>query len=119
MNSPIKLQGTAMLGAGYTSVGTINDAANTNDNHYGVSPQALLALRFIFQDQASLDVGVREYFVSRLGAGRTDGHDNIVRADASLTVRVHKQHAIAIKYLITRRDETRCACSDHDDVHGR
>jgi hypothetical protein len=44
-NSPVKLQGTALLGAGYTAVGTIHDAANTNDNHYGVSPQALVALR--------------------------------------------------------------------------
>jgi hypothetical protein len=118
VNRAITLQGTALLGAGYTAVGTINDAANSNDNHYGVSPQALLALRFIFGDKASLDLNAREYFVSRLGAGRTDGHDNIVRADASLTYRIHKQHAIALKYLVTRRDATTSTFGDQTQTRG-
>ena len=117
-NSEVQLQGTAMLGAGYTAVGTIHDAANTNDNHYGVSPQALLALRVIFGERASLDLTGREYFVSRLGAGAASGHDNIVRADASLTVRVHKQHAIALKYLVTRRDATTLTLGDSTQTRG-
>jgi len=109
VNSPVQLQGTGLLGAGYTAVGTINDAANSTDNHYGVSPQALLALRFIFGDTVSLDLTAREYFVTSLAGGATDGHDNIVRADASLTWRIYKQQAIALKYLVTRRDETTSA----------
>jgi hypothetical protein len=117
-NSPVKLQGTALLGAGYTAVGTIHDAANTNDNHYGVSPQALVALRLIFGERASLDVTGREYFVSRLGAGTAGGHDNIVRGDASFTIRIHKQHAIAIKYLITRRDATTTTLGDQTQTRG-
>jgi len=112
------VQGTATLGVGYTSVGTINDAANTNDNHYGVSPQALLAVRFIFGEKASLDLTGREYFVSRLGAGSTDGHDNIVRGDASFTMRVHKQHAIALKYVVTRRDDTTSTFGDRTQTRG-
>jgi hypothetical protein len=104
--STVKLQGTATAGMGYTSVGTIHDATNLNDNHYGLSPQALLALRFIFNDRAALDLTGREYFVSRLGAGTTEGHDNILRGDATLTLQVHKQHAIAIKYLVTHRDQS-------------
>ena len=115
---PVKLQGTALLGAGYTAVGTINDATNSRDNHYGVSPQALLALRFIFGEAASLDVTAREYFVSNLGAGTTGGHDNIVRADTSLTFRIHKQHALAIKYLVTRRDATSPALGDTTQTRG-
>ncbi|MEO7727821.1 MAG: DUF3943 domain-containing protein [Burkholderiales bacterium] len=116
--SSMIVQGTATLGVGYTAVGTINDAANSNNNHYGVSPQALLALRFIFSDKVSLDLTGREFFVSRLGAGTTDGRDNIVRGDASLTFRVHKQHAVALKYLVTRRDNTTLTFGDRTQTRG-
>jgi hypothetical protein len=118
VSDPVKVQGTAMLGVGYTSVGTINDAANLRENHYGVSPQALLALRFIYKDTASLDFTGREYFVSRLGAGNASGHDNILRGDATLTVKIHKQHAIAIKYLVTRRDESVLTLGDRTQTRG-
>ncbi len=99
----IALQGTALLGAGYAAVGTTHSVAD-NDYHYGVAPQALLALRVIFGDRASLDLTGREYFVSRVAAATRGGHDNIVRADASLTIRVYRQHAISLKYLGNRRD---------------
>jgi len=52
----------------------------------------------------ALDVPGREYFVSRVAAANRGGHDNIVRADASFTVRVYRQHAISLKYLANRRD---------------
>ena len=106
MSRDVKMQGTATLGLGYTAVGTVSDATNLNDNHYGVSPQGLLALRFIFKDRAALELNAREYFVSRLGAGANQGNDNIVRGDATLTIQVHKQHAAAIKYLVTHRDQS-------------
>jgi hypothetical protein len=118
VNGPVQLQGTGLIGAGYTAVGTINDSANFADNHYGVSPQALLALRFIFGDKASLGLTAREYFVSSLGGGFADGHDNIVRADASFTVRIYKQHAISLKYLVTRRDETASAFGEATESRG-
>ena len=35
-----------------------------------------------------------------------------MRADASFTWRIHKQHAIAFKYLITRRDATFTTLAD-------
>jgi hypothetical protein len=73
------------------------------DYHYGVAPQALLALRWIYGDRAALDIAAREYYVSRAGGDRA-GHDNIVRTDATLTWRVHGQHGVAIKYLFNRRD---------------
>jgi len=75
-----------------------------NDYHFGLAPQALLALRFIFGDRASFDATGREYFVSRIGSGNRDGHDNIIRADVAFTVRVWRQHAVAIRYLLSRRD---------------
>ena len=99
----IALQGTALLGVGYAAVGTTHSVAD-NDYHYGVAPQALLALRVIFSDRVSLDLTGREYFVSNVAAANRGGHDNIVRTDASLTFRVYRQHAISLKYLLNRRD---------------
>ena len=53
---------------------------------------------------AAVDLTGREYFVSRVAAANRGGHDNIVRADASLTFRVYGPHAISLKYLLNRRD---------------
>src|SRR6185503_5738942 len=103
LSNAIALQGTAMLGVGYAAVGTLGGTGES-DFHYGVAPQALLALRLIFGEKASLDVTGREYFVTRASAANRVGHDNIARVDVALTWRVHKQHAVAIKYLWNRRD---------------
>jgi hypothetical protein len=103
LSETMALQGTVLAGAGYTAVGTTHSTSD-NDYHYGVSPQALLALRLIFGDRAALDLTGREYFVSRVGAAARGGHDNIVRLDASLTFRVHERHGISIRYLLNRRD---------------
>ena len=99
----IALQGSALLGAGYGAVGTVHGTAD-NDYHLGVAPQSLVALRAIFGDRVSLDATIRENFVTRLGETGPSGHDNIIRTDAALTVRVHKQHAVAIRYVVSRRD---------------
>jgi len=103
LSQRIALQGSAALGAGYAAVGTVHGTTE-NDYHFGLAPQALLALRFIFGDRASFDATGREYFVSRIGSGNRDGHDNIIRADVAFTVRVWRQHAVAIRYLLSRRD---------------
>ncbi len=102
-NDSVVVQGTVMGGAGYAAVGTINGNSD-RDYHYGMAPQALVALRVIFGDRSSLDVTGREYFVSGVANGGRGGHDNIVRLDVSYTWRIHKQHAITMKYLLNRRD---------------
>jgi hypothetical protein len=113
----IAIQGTGLLGAGYAGVGTIN-GTNDQDYHYGVAPQALLGLRFIFGNQASLDVTGREYFVSRVAGAGTGGHDNIVRADTALTWRVSGPHAIALRYLWSRRDASHPGMGDSTQSRG-
>jgi hypothetical protein len=113
----ISLQGSALAGVGYAAAGTVKGVGET-DYHYGVAPQALLAARLIFGDTASLDVTGREYFVTRATSGGRGGHDNIARADVALTVRVHKQHAIAIKYLWNRRDATYPDLGDRTQTRG-
>ena len=97
----VAVQGTALAGAGYAAVGTLHGAAE-GDYHYGVTPQALLALRLILGEKASIDMTGREYFVTSVG-GPTAGHDNIVRADLAFTWRVRRQHAVSIRYLFDRR----------------
>jgi len=103
LSDTMALQGTALAGAGYTAVGTTRSTAD-NDYHYGVSPQGLVALRLIFGQRAALDLTAREYFVSHVGAAARGGHDNILRLDASFTVRVHGRHGISLRYLLNRRD---------------
>ena len=103
LSDAIALQGTGLFGMGYAGVGTIN-GTNSTDYHYGVAPQALLSLRLIFGDKVSLDAVGREYFVSGIAAGSTGGHDNVLRADTALTFRIYRQHAIAVRYVWSRRD---------------
>jgi len=105
LSNAIALQGSALFGTGYAGVGTIHGTSAT-DYHYGVAPQALAALRVIFGETASLDLLGREYFVSRIASASTGGHDNILRADTAFTVRIYRQHAIALKYVWSRRNAT-------------
>jgi len=111
LSRSVALEGTLMGGAGYAAVGTIN-GNDDRDYHYGVAPQALLALRLVFGDKASLDFTGREYFVSDVDDIR-GGHDNIVRADIGFTYRVHEKHAISIKYQWNHRD---ASYPDIDDI---
>ncbi|HEY2929594.1 DUF3943 domain-containing protein [Piscinibacter sp.] len=116
LSDSMAVQGTALAGVGYAGVGTLH-GANETDYHYGVTPQALLALRWIFGNRASADVAAREYFVSGVANPR-GGHDNIVRAEAGLTLRIHKQHGIAIKYLWTRREARYPDLGNRTQTHG-
>jgi hypothetical protein len=102
----VVVQGTAMAGLGYAAVGTLKSisAALDRDYHYGVAPQALLAGRVIFGDRSSLDITLREYFVSDVAANARKGRDHIARADIGYTWRVKDQHAFTVKYLWNRRD---------------
>ena len=117
LSRSVALQGTGLVGAGYAGVGTIRGTRD-QDYHYGIAPQALLALRLIFGDRASLDFTGREYYVSRVAADSAGrgGHDNIARAETSFTWRLHKQHAVAVKYMWTRRDATYPVLGDREQT---
>ena len=95
------MQATALAGAGFAAVGALT-RRDTSDYHYGVAPEALVQSRLIFGDKAALDLEARDYYVSRVAG--TEGHDNILRLDAAFTVRLHRQNALALRYLVTRRD---------------
>jgi hypothetical protein len=72
LSDSIAAQATAMTGVGYAAVGTTHSTSD-NDYHYGLAPQALLALRFIFGERAAIDLTGREYFVSRVAAADRGG----------------------------------------------
>jgi len=111
LSQAIALQGSALAGAGYAAVGTVH-ATTENDFHYGVAPDAMISLRLIFGDRASLATMVHETFCSRVGGGERAAHDNIIRTDVAFTVRIHRQHAAAIRYLLSRRDTSSAAAGD-------
>ncbi len=113
----VALQGTALAGVGYAAVGTLHGAGE-GDYHYGVTPQALLALRVIFGDKASLDITGREYFVSKAGSGTGTGHDNIVRGEVGFTWRLQKQHGVALRYVFNRRDASYSTLGDRTQERG-
>ncbi|HET9295692.1 MAG TPA: DUF3943 domain-containing protein [Candidatus Binatia bacterium] len=103
VSDSLALQGTGLLGVGYASVSDIAGISNERDNHYGAAPQALLSLRLILGERASIDLTAREFFVADV-SGSGVRHDNVVRADASLTWRIHREHAVSIRYQLSRRD---------------
>src|SRR5262249_654662 len=74
----IALQGTAMLGVGYAAVGTVRRIDPTDrDYHYGVAPQALLALRLILGNKYPLDGTRGETLLTHVCGGGRGGHENI------------------------------------------
>jgi Domain of unknown function (DUF3943) len=99
----LEVQGTGLLGVGYATVSTIGGISDERANQYGVAPQALLSLRLILGERASIDLTAREFFVADL-SGSGFRHDNVIRTDASLTWRIHRQHAVSIRYQLSRRD---------------
>ena len=103
LSKVVAVQATALGSVAYGSSGVIRGTGD-RDYHNGITPQGLLTSRFIFSDRASLDLEMREYYVSRYGSSNTGGSENIARADIALTVRVYNLHGVTIKYAWTERD---------------
>ena len=98
----VALQGSALGGFGYGAAGTISGLGERN-YHYGVDPQALLALRLLFGDRVMLDTTGRAYYISDVG-GTEPGREEIGRLNAGLTVRVVGRHGLGIQFIASSRD---------------
>jgi hypothetical protein len=107
------LQETALLGVGYAAGGVIHGdgvsrpgplGEGQRNYHYGVAPESVIALRFIFSDRAAIEATARGYYISKLGATETTGSETIERVDVALTVRVYGLHGIIVRYRISNRD---------------
>ena len=57
-----------------------------------------------FTDLPMLDVTGREYYVTGLLSPEQDGRENILRGDASFTLRVFGRHGVALRYVVSHRD---------------
>ena len=96
------LQSTLLAGTGYGAAGTIN-GSGTGDYHYGLTPQMLIANRLILSDRAAFDLTLRDYYVSGIASHQHNGSENIARADALFTLRVHNHQAMSVRYIWSRR----------------
>lgn len=99
----VALQGTALVGLGYSAASASRNVANDRDYHYGVAPRLGLALRLIVGAQASIDVNAQKYLLGRV-SNRSAGRDDISRVDAALTWRIKGRHAVGVKYVWTHRN---------------
>lgn len=99
----VALQGSLLGGVGFGAAG-VSQASGDRDYHYGVTPQGLLALRLLFGDRASLELGGRAYYVSGTGSDNANGSETIVRANANFNIRVYGRHGIGIQYVESIRD---------------
>jgi hypothetical protein len=106
----LALQGSMLGGVGYGAAGstTVIPSTPTNaairDYHFGVTPQALVTLRLIAGDRATLDLAARGYYVSGLGSDDTRGSETISRANVGVNVRVIGGHALGVRFVSSTRD---------------
>jgi hypothetical protein len=105
MSDEFALLGTVMGGVGYTATGNKAVEDGVHEYTYGAGPQALVALRLVYRDVAMLDFTANDYLLrANSGSTHSSGSENIVRAQMSLTVRVHGQHAVGLQYVESSRD---------------
>jgi hypothetical protein len=113
LSHSVALQGTALAGVGYAAGGVIHGSGVTapgvggegqRNYHYGVAPEAVVALRLILGDRADLDATARGYYISKLGATESTGSETIDTIDVALTVRVAGLHGLTIRYSESSRE---------------
>jgi hypothetical protein len=92
---PLVVQMTGLGGVGYAAAFS---AAQTDDFHYGVAPQALTNLRLIAGRRAAVDLTAREYFVSGVGGFGNGQRDFIFVGDAWFAFRVYGRHGLGLTY---------------------
>jgi hypothetical protein len=113
LSRQVAIQGTALAGVGYGGGGVIHGAGvaragvlgdGQRDYHYGMAPQAELAVRLIVGDRVSLDTTLREYYIGRVASTESTGSEDITRADTALTIRVFNLHGITFRYSEAKRN---------------
>ena len=113
LGESVALQGTVMGGVGWTAIGTLADAEEDRDYTYGYSPQALVSLRTVFGDRVALDVTGRQVHVDGPSSVDRSGSTDVVRVQATLTVRVVGHHGLSLQFVGSRRDS---ALTDVDEA---
>ncbi len=120
----VALQASLLGGAGYGAAGTTTVVPSTptseaiRDYHFGVTPQALLALRLIAGNRLSLDADAREYYVSGLGSDDVHGSEAIFRGNIGASVRILGGHSLGVRYVASTRDAQYGVFSDRRFTEG-
>jgi len=102
LTSLVTLQGSVLAGEGYGAAGNITPVGQ-RDYHYGLTPQALGALRLIFGRRAMLDATGRYYYVSGTGSDNPGGNESVHRLNTGFTLRLFGSQAIGIQYIKSSR----------------
>jgi hypothetical protein len=103
LSTALTLQGTGLFGVGYTATQAVA-RSDGREYHYGVAPQALASVRLIAGRRAAVDITAREFYVTDVAGFGERQRDVILRADASVALRLFGRHAIAVSYFLSRRD---------------
>ena len=98
----VALQGSVLGGVGWTALGTIADVQEDRDYHSGWGPQALAELRLLVSDVVMFEVGGRQYYVD--GSGSDSSHENVLRGETALTLRIWRRHALTVQFVASSRD---------------
>ena len=99
----IAVQGSVLTGVGFGGAGTYHFKGD-RDYHYGITPQGLVALRFIFGERAMLDLTARDYFIRGTGSDDHLGTETIFRGTAGIVARAFGRNAFGIHYVGSHRD---------------
>jgi Domain of unknown function (DUF3943) len=111
----IALQGSLLGGVGFGAAGTTPVAEGARDYHYGVAPQALLALRLLFGNRAAVELDARGYYVTGSGqfnslstgsnpVDSAGGSEMIVRVKTGFNIRVYRRHGLGLQFVESSRD---------------
>ena len=102
LGETVTLQGSFSAGGGYGAAGNVTPVGE-RDYHYGLTPQALAALRLIVAGRVMLDATDRYFYVSGTGSDNPGGNESIHRLNAGLTVRLFGNQAVGFHYIESRR----------------
>ncbi len=103
LQKDVALQGTALLGLGYSAASTLRRiVTNDRDYHYGLAPRVSLNLRMLMGSRAMAEVSGQRYYLGSL-TNRSAGSDDITRVESAFTLRISGPHAIALKYVWSHR----------------
>ncbi len=103
LSPTVALQGTVLGGIGLGAGGEVFSETD-RDYHYGITGQALLALRLIFDDLAMINLTSRGYYISSLAGSKPQGNEAISHLEAGLFFRIYRHHALGIQYTEFYRD---------------
>jgi hypothetical protein len=106
----VAFQTSILGGVGFGAAGTTAGIASTptsealRDYHFGVTPQALAAVRLIVVDRMMLDGTARGYYVSGLGSDDRHGSEALFRGNAGIILRLIGGHSIGARFSASTRN---------------